>query len=75
MTNATQPSPSEARRRATLTAREQWNKAPAHVRLMASAYVEPLLACLEGIGAELDALVVDLESMAQALPQGGADGR
>lgn len=63
--NQSPTSPAESRRRATRAAREQWSKAPPHVRLMAAAYVEPLLSCLEGIGAELDALAADVESLAQ----------
>jgi hypothetical protein len=33
-----------------------WNKAPAHVKLMAGAYVGPLLAALVAIGERIEKL-------------------
>lgn len=45
---------------AVKAAGESWGKAPAHVRLMAAAYVGPLLAALEAINSELQALDNDL---------------
>lgn len=52
------PSPldlARARRLAIDTARIQWAGAPAHVKIMAGAYVAPLLDALHAIGRELDA--------------------
>lgn len=57
------------RREALRSAREAWAKAPAHVRVMASAYVEPLLNALDAIGAELDYMHdMDAAPMPAALP-------
>ncbi len=33
---------------------KSWDRAPAHIKVMASAYVEPLLQALTAISAELD---------------------
>ncbi len=35
-------------------AMEMWGRAPAHIKVMASAYVEPILRALHEISAELD---------------------
>lgn len=45
-----------------------WEKAPAHVRMMAGAYVGPLLAAL----VETDSRVARVEAAIQGLIQGGA---
>lgn len=37
-------------------AQEAWNKAPAHVRVMGSAYVGPILAALEALALRVEAL-------------------
>jgi hypothetical protein len=44
------------RQAAVLAARSAWDGAPLHIRAMAGAYVGPLLAALEAIGRELDAM-------------------
>lgn len=46
----------ERRKNAILEARQRWDGAPAHIKIMAGAYVGPLLEALEAIGAELDGL-------------------
>lgn len=51
----TTPDPSAARRVAVAQARAAWATAPAHVKVLAGAYVGPLLDCLAAIGRELDA--------------------
>ena len=61
----------EMRKSAIKGARDKWKEAPAHIRIMAAAYVEPLLFCLEAIGAELDTVCIDLEAIGQALPVEG----
>ncbi len=48
--------PSEARKCAILEARTRWDGAPAHIKIMAGAYVGPLLEALEAIGAEIEAM-------------------
>lgn len=37
-----------------------WSKAPAHVRIMAAAYVVPLLEALDAINEEMDELKKEL---------------
>ena len=61
----------QTRRDAIKAAREKWETAPAHVKIMAGAYVGPLLLALEAINAELDAVTLDLEVIAHALPLEG----
>lgn len=39
---------------------ESWAKAPAHVRIMAGAYVAPLLAALAALNDEIDELKREL---------------
>lgn len=45
-----------------------WEKAPAHVRMMAGAYVGPLLAAL----VESDSRIARCEAAIQEIIQGGA---
>lgn len=46
--------PSEKRKAAILEARQRWDEAPFTIKAMATAYVDPLIAALEAISAELD---------------------
>jgi len=39
-----------------------WNKAPAHVRMMAGAYVSPLLIALAAIANEVEALKEEVKN-------------
>lgn len=48
------------RREALKGAREAWKQAPAHVKMMAGAYVGPLLTALDALGEELDEVQDDL---------------
>lgn len=45
---------------AILKAAAAWDRAPAHVRIMAAAYVSPLLVALVEINHELEQLKQDL---------------
>lgn len=56
------------RKAAIKAAREKWEGAPAHVKIMAAAYVGPIFTAIEAMGAELDAINIDIEVIAQALP-------
>lgn len=44
------------RRKAIRLAEKKWSEAPAHIKLMAGVYVNPIFLALEAIGIELDAL-------------------
>jgi hypothetical protein len=46
--------PSERRESAILKARERWDTAPTHIKVMAAALVGPLLEALEAINDELN---------------------
>lgn len=39
-----------------MKAKEAWDNAPAHIRMMAGSYVAPVIAALIALDAELDAL-------------------
>lgn len=41
-------------RAAVTAAREKWADAPAHIRVMASPFVEPMLAALNAIAAAVE---------------------
>ncbi len=43
-------------------AQAAWNRAPAHVKLMAGAYVEPLLAALVAMADEISTLKEKVEN-------------
>ena len=45
---------SKKRQIAVDLAMEMWGRAPAHIKVMASAYVEPILRALNELSAELD---------------------
>lgn len=45
--------PSERRDSAILEAQRRWDGAPAHIKIMAGAYVGPLLEAIDAIGFEL----------------------
>lgn len=45
---------SEKRKAFQRMAETAWHKAPGHIRVMAGAYVEPILAAMQQIGNELD---------------------
>ena len=40
-----------------------WDKAPMHVRVMAAAYVEPILEALAGLNREVQTITTDLEDL------------
>ena len=42
--------------RAVLAARQSWDKAPLHVKMMAGAYVSPLLQALEALHMDVEQL-------------------
>ncbi len=44
-----------------LKAKTAWASAPGHVKIMAGAYVLPLLEALEAIGAHLDTITAQIE--------------
>jgi hypothetical protein len=51
------PSPTHGNAsRAILGARQSWDKAPANVRMMAGAYVSPILQALEALHMDLEIL-------------------
>ena len=60
------------RREALQAARDAWKQAPAHVKMMAGAYVGPLLIALGALGEELDGVADDLHAVDVA--RGGAVG-
>ena len=61
------------RREALKGAREAWKQAPAHVKLMAGAYVGPLLTALDALGEDLEEVQRDLH-VADMARGGAAEG-
>ena len=56
-------SQSDMRKRAIRLAEKKWKDAPSHVKLIASAYVNPIFLALEALGQELDSLHSEIEKL------------
>lgn len=53
----------QTRRQALKRAEEAWDKAPATIKVMAGAYVAPILALIHAVGNELDTIQAAIDRL------------